>query len=75
MSKYFKLVGIIELIGFAIGVIFYFVEMVSAIKSLTAYGGGDSWTILMWIVGLFAIMIVGPAVGLLFYNFGKMMEI
>ena len=57
-STYLRVIGVFELIGFGVGLIFYIVYW--ATEKLTALGD------VMAIVLLFIILFFGPAVGILF---------
>ena len=65
MAKYFKFIGVVELMGFIAGEIILLVCFFQSLRT-------PSW----WIFGLslIASTIFGPAVGLLFYSYGNHLE-
>lgn len=67
MKKYFKFIGIVELIVFAIGLILYIIGMVQGFSAVK----GDGVAIATYIFALVALVIFGPAVGLLFCYIGS----
>ena len=62
MGGYFKFIGVVELLGWIIGLVIYLVNM-SFIK--------DTAGLIMAIVYLVIIIVFGPALGLLFLSYGS----
>lgn len=65
MKKYFKFVGVIELIGVVVGIIIYMISFLSSISNM------DLISLLLGFLALFALMVLGPAIGLLFICFSN----
>lgn len=67
MSKYLRFVGIIELIGFIVGLICAFIAM---INSFASNSPNALYSLLIFI----AVLVFGPAVGFLFLSVGSLLE-
>ena len=67
MSKYFRFVGIVELLGFVVGLIYCIINMVGAFSS-------KSPDALLALLIFFAVLVFGPAVGLLFLAVASLLE-
>ena len=67
MSKYFRFVGIVELLGFVVGLIYCTINMVGAFSS-------NSPDALLILLIFFAVLVFGPAVGLLFLAVASLLE-
>lgn len=65
MAKYFKIVGIIELICFVGGLIYTIVEFFRLLPVFGEYVGGG-WLVFLYILCQIIYCILGPALGLLF---------
>ena len=65
MAKYFKIIGWIELLAFAGGIIDIIVTMIQQFKS-------PLWWVLLMILVL--LILVGPSLGLLFISYGNHLE-
>lgn len=67
MAKYFKFVGVIELLGFIGGLIFAFIMTVKSFQN-------NSPDAFLMLLVFFAVLVFGPAVGLLFLTVGSLVE-
>ena len=65
-STYFLVVGIIELVAFAVGVIVFLIQLISAIR----YGVDIALNIFLFA----AYLLVGPAIGILFIDHARFLE-
>ena len=68
LHTYFRIIGFVELLGFAIGVIWYIVDLVTAAYLTRGLTLGLSLLILA------IIIFFGPAVGLLFFAVANVLE-
>lgn len=71
MKIYLKFISVCLWLSFIGGLIFYIITMVN---TLSRYGGGyyGSTPIIVWILGLIAIIIFGPATAILFGAVGNL---
>lgn len=67
MAKYLRFIGIIELLGFAIGLIFAFISMITAFTS-------NSPTAMYALLIFLAVLVFGPAVGFLFLSVASLLD-
>lgn len=68
MAKYFKIIGVLTLIGFIIYAIFDLVILIQTLPYMEPAQSASSILILM------LILFVGPATGLLFISYGEHLE-
>ena len=71
MAKYFKFIGIIELILYVIGIIYYFIALVALGGMSSVLPGATKF---MCVLVVICYIVFGPAIGLLFYQVGNLID-
>lgn len=75
MSKYFKIIGAIELTSFVIGIIAYIVYMAKVFKDLGSnVDSQTAFTVFITIFLFLVLLFFGPALGLAFLCLGTLWE-
>ena len=72
MGKYFKFIGVIEIIGWVIGIIPLLIYLVGLIGAASKSGG--ALFIFLYVLAIACYVFFGPAVGLAFYALGNLVD-
>lgn len=68
MSKYFRVIGFLNIIDFSLGFLCLLIRFIIVCHAL------DPFSIVIYIIFLLALLIVGPALGLLFISHSAILE-